>query len=432
MADEVKQDTLTVQVDIEKPSQCERQITFTVPFEEVQKELDAVYEEMKKTAEVPGFRPGKAPRQVVETRFGRVFRDRALERIRQRAYAQSVREHNVRAIRPPELQDLSYEKGQPFTFQAKVEVIPDITLPEYKGIRIERKEPEPTTDDDVAKEIDRIRKEYAQFVLVEDRPLRDQDYAVITYEEESDGKTEKFDRRVIHLVPDALLPGFGENLRGMSPGEKREFEIHVPEDYSDKDAAGKTIRYRLELNEIRVEELPEADEELAKKVRMESMEQLKKRIYEAITATRERQAEEEEVQQVLTHLLKNTDFEVPKSALADGTRSRAGRRIRTGLQAGISREYLEEKREDIIKDAAAETFANLKLQIILPQIAEAEGITVSDEETEARVERIAAARNMAKDEVRKALAREGGLEALRDEIQEQKVINFLLNSAIKE
>ena len=432
MAGETTEEKLTMQVDIEKPSQCERRLTFTIPFEEVQKELDAVYNEAKKTAEVPGFRPGKAPRQVVESRFGRVFRERALDRIRYRAYGQALSEHSVKAIRVPEFQDLSYEKGQPFTFQAKVEVIPDITLPEYKGIRIERKEPEPTTDEEVAREIDRIRKEYAQFVLVEDRPLRDGDYAVISYEEESEGRTEKFDRRVLHLVTDALLPGFGENLRGMRPGEKREFEIRIPEDYSDKDAAGKTIRYRLELNEIRVEELPEADDELAKKLRMESMEQLKKRIYEALAATKERQAEEDEVQQVLTYLLKNTDFEVPKSALADGTRSRAGRRVRAGLQAGMSREYLEEKREDIIKDSAAETFANLKLQIILPQIAEAEGIAVSGEEVEARLERIAAARNLSKEDVKKALAREGALEAVRDEIQEQKVINFLLNSAIKE
>lgn len=432
MAGETTEEKLTMQVDIEKPSQCERQITFTIPFEEVQKELDAVYREAKKTAEVPGFRPGKAPRQVVESRFGRVFRERALDRIRYRAYGQALSEHNVKAIRVPEFQDLSYEKGQPFAFQAKVEVIPDITLPEYKGIRIERKEPEPTTDEDVASEIDRIRKELAQFVLVEDRPLRDQDYAVVTYEEESEGKTEKFDRRVVHLAPDSLLPGFGENLRGMRPGEKREFEIHVPEDYSDKEAAGKTVRYRLELNEIRVEELPEADDELAKNFRLESLEQLRKRISESLAASRERQAEEDEVQQVLTYLLKNTDFEVPKSALADGTRSRAGRRVRAGLQAGVSREYIEEKREEIVQGAAAETFANLKLQIILPQIAEAEGITVSDEEVEARVEHIAATRNLSKDDVKKAFAREGGLEALREEVQEQKVINFLLNSAVKE
>jgi trigger factor len=431
MADERKQDALTVHVDIEKPSQCERQITFTVPFEEVQKELDALYEEAKKTAEVPGFRPGKAPRQVVETRFGRVFRERALDRIRYRAYDRAVREHNIKAIRVPEFQDISYEKGQPFTFQAKVEVIPDVTLPEYKGIRIERKEPEPTTDADVAAEIDRLRKELAQFVLVEDRPLRDQDYAVITYEEESDGKTEKFDRRVIHLVPGVLLPGFAENLRGMRPGEKREFQIQISDDYSDKDVAGRTIRYRVELNEIRVEELPEVNDELAKKLHAESVEQLKKRIFEALTASRERQAEEEEVEQVITYLLKNTDFEVPKSALADGTRSRAGRRIRAGLQAGVPREYFEEKREEIIKDAAAETFANLKLQIILPQIAQAEGITVSDEEVEARIQRIAVARNLSKDDVKKTLAEEGTLESLRDDIQEQKVINFLLNSAIK-
>ena len=432
MADELKQDSLTADVDIATTSQCERRITFTVPFAEVRKELDAVYEELKKTVDVPGFRRGKAPRQIVETRLGRAFRERAIDRIRQRAYTQAIREHKVRAIRLPAFKDLSFERDQPFTFEATVEVIPDITLPDYKGIRIQRKEPEATTDEEVAKEIDRIRREFAQFVLVEDRPLRDEDYAVITYEEEADGKTEKFDRRVVHLAPDAILPGFADNLRGMRPGEKREFQIQVPEDYSDKDVAGKTIRYRLELDEIRVEELPEANDDLAKKVRAESMEQLRKRISEALTASKERQAEEEEVRQVLMHLLKNTDFEVPKSALAHGTRSRAGRRIRAGLQAGVSREYLEEKREEIIKGAATETFANLKLQIILPQIAEAEGITVSDEEVEARIERLAAARNLSKDEVKKVFAEEGTLESLRDDILEQKVTNFLLNSAIKE
>lgn len=432
MADEPEKDTLTAEAEVEEAGQCKRRIKFTVPFEEVEKAFSATYEEVKDTAQIPGFRPGKAPRQVVETRMGKAFRDKALSRIRLRAYGQAIRDHNLRPVRSPEFEDISYEKGQPFSFQATVEVIPEITLPGYEGIKIERKESAPTTDEEIAAEVDRLREEFAEFVLVEDRPLRDGDFAVITYEEEADGKTERFERRVTEMAPDSLLPGFAEKIRGMRAGETTEFQILIPDDYADKEAAGKTVNYHLELMEIRTKQLPVADDELAKKVNVPSLEELEKRIRERLIASKEREAEGDEISQIATYLLKNSDFEVPQSLLAQGTRARVDRRVGAGLRAGVSMEDIREKREEIVKDAAAETYANLKLQIILPKIAEAEGITVSDEEVEARIERLAAAANADKDELKKRYRDDDRLEDLRYDILEQKVLSFLHNSAVKQ
>jgi trigger factor len=432
MADEAEKDALTVEAEVEETGPCNRRITFTVPPEQVEKEFSATYEEVKHSAQIPGFRPGKAPRQVVETRLGKSFREKALSRIRLRAYGQAVREHKLKPIRSPEFKDISYEKGQPFSFQATVEVIPEITLPEYKGIKIDRKEAPPTTDEDVAAEVDRVREEFAEFALVEDRPLRNGDFAVVSYEEEAEGRTEKFERRVVEMAPDSLLPGFAEKIRGMKPGDRREFQIQIPDDYSDKEAAGKTVNYRLELVEIREKELPQADDELAKKVGAPSMEELTRRLRERLMASRDREAEADEIGQIVSYLLKNTDCEVPQSLLAEGTRERVSRRVRAGLRAGVSTQYLHEKREEIVKDAAAQTYANLKLEMILPKIAETEGITVSDEEVEARIEHLAAAANVDKDEWKKRYRDEDRFDDVRYDLLEQKVLNFLHNSAVKE
>ncbi len=432
MADELERDTLTVAAEVETVSPCERRIKLNVPFDEVEKQFRATYEEMKNTVRIPGFRPGKAPRQVVEMRLGSAFRERALADIRVRALGQAVREHKLRPVSAPQFEKISYQRGQPFTFEAVLEVVPDVKLPEYKGVKIERTDPLPVTDEDVTDELNRLRDNFAELIQVTDRPLRDGDFAVITYEEEADGKTEKFERRLVEVAPDSPLPGFGEKVRGMRPGEKRDFQIKFPDDYGDKEAAGKLVNYRLELVEIRTRVLPEADDEFAKKLRAQSLEELKKAITKRLTDDRERRAERHEIQQIMLYLLKNTDVEVPRSLLAEGARSRVRSKVDAGLRAGISATELRERREEIVKDAAGETYGELKLQILLAKIAEAEGIGVSPEEIEAQIAGIAARTNKSKEEVRKQLTDQGLLDDLEYDIVERKVVSFLHNSAVKE
>ncbi len=277
MGDQPDKDALTAVAEVEQISQCKRRIKLTVPFEEVEKQFDATYEEVKNTARIPGFRPGKAPRQVVEMRLGKAFRDKALSEIRMRALGLAVRDHKLRPVSSPQFEDILYENGQPFKFEVTVEVIPEITLPEYKGIKIQRKDPAPTTEEEVTAELDRLRERFAQFTLVEDRPLRNGDFAVITYEEEADGQTEKFERRPVEITEESPLPGFAAQVRGMTPGERREFQIRVPDDYTDKEAAGKTVDYRLELNEIRTKTVPQANDEFAKKIGFESVDKLRRK-----------------------------------------------------------------------------------------------------------------------------------------------------------
>jgi trigger factor len=432
MADDLEKTAVTTDVQIEEVSQCKRRLKFTIPFEAVEQQFNATYQELKDTARIPGFRPGKAPRAIVEMRLGGAFREKALSEVRLQSLGKAVQEHNLRPVSSPLFENISYQKGQPFTFEATVEVLPEISLPEYKGIRINKKEPSPTTDEDVTAEVDRLRENFAQFVLVEDRPLRKGDFAVVNYEEEADGKTEKFEQRVIELTEEAPLPGFVEKVEGMKAGEKREFQIQIPDDYQDKEAAGKLVDYRLELKEFRTKVLPEANDQLAEKVGYKTLDDLRKGIHRRLVEIREREAEQDEVSQIMSSLLKNADFDLPESLVTQGTRARAGRRINAGLRAGMSSEYLKEKREEIIKDAAAETFANLKLQVILSKIAETEGIRVSDDEVNARIESLAAAANANKEEWKKRYHEEERFEDLRYDLLEQKVVSFLHNTAVKE
>jgi len=310
-------------------------------------------------------------------------------------------------------------------------VIPDITLPEYKGIKIERIVPLPTDKAELT-ELDRIRERFAKLVAVEDRSLRDGDIALVSYEEEADGKIEKFEHESIEIAEGSVLPGFVEKIRGMRPGEKRDFQIQVPEGYRDEQAAGKVVTYRLQLHEIKTKGLPEADDAFAKSVHFDSLESLKKHIHRALTESGERDVEQQEISQIMTYLLRNTDFEVPESLVVAETRRRASGRIDAAFRAGISAERVRERREELIKNAAAEAYADLKAQIIVVRIAEKEGIEVSDAEVEARIERMASERNVDKDALRKQYNGEDLSDDIRNQMLEQKVVSFLHNSAIKE
>jgi trigger factor len=432
MSDEPKHNSSLPAAELDEVGECKRRMKFTVPFDEVEREFAATYEHVKNTAQIQGFRPGKAPRHVVEMRMGKAFRETALSRIRERAVEQAVAEHKLRPVTAPQFENIVYEKGKPFTFEATVEVIPEITLPEYKGIKIEKKEPAPTADAEVYAELDRLRESYARLEEVKDRPLKEGDFAVASYDEEADGQTEKFDKRLIEVKEESLLPGFVEGIKGMNIGEHREFQIQTPEDYHDKEAAGKKIMYRLQLHEIRERKLPEADDAFAKRLEMESLDALRSRIHRAITERKERDAEQEEISQIMTYLLKNTDFQVPEALVSRETGSRLRRKVAAAYRSGVSQQEVRDKREEILKETAGEAYASLKLQIIFLEIAKSEGIEVSDVEVDARLEQIAASRNEDKEAVKKQYHEADLYENVRSDMLEQKVVSFLHNSAVKE
>lgn len=432
MAEEPQKDIAVGNVELEEIGRCKRRIRLTVPSDEVEKEFDATYREVRDTAQIPGFRPGKAPRHIVEMRMGKAFRETVLSRIQRQTVGQVVVDRKLKPVSVPQFENVSYERGKPFTFDATMEVMPDITLPEYKGIKIERREPDPVTDAEVEEELDFYRENAARLEEVKDRALRDGDYAVITYDEEADGQTEHFEKRIVEIAEDSLLPGFAEEVRGMRPDEEREFQVQLPGDYADKEAAGKTVNYRLQLREIKARVLPEADDAFAKKMGFESLEAFKKHIQKKLTESMEKEAEEDEINQIATRLLRETDFEVPQSLVAAETRSRLRRKIVAASQAGVTAEEIRKRTKELIHDAAGEAYTTLKMHIIIMAIAESEGIKVSDAEVEARLDRIASAMKMDKDTLKKRYGEENLVDDARYDILEERVVSFLHNSAVKE
>ncbi len=432
MPDDNQNDAVSPAVELEEISQSKRRMKFSVPYDEVEREFAATYEGVKDTAQVQGFRPGKAPRQIVEMRMGKAFRETALSRIRERAVGRAVADHKLRPVTSPQFENILFEKGEPFTFEATLEVIPEITLPEYKGIKIEKRDPVATTEADVEAEFNRLRESSAILEEVKDRALTDGDFAVVSYDEEADGQTEKFKQRLVEVKDDALLPGFAENIKGMRTGEQREFQIRIPDDYADKEAAGKEVTYRFSLDEIRERKLPDGDDAFAKRLGSDSLDQLKKRIGRALSERNERDAEQKEITQIMTYLLKNADFEVPQSLITRETSSRLRRKVAAAHRAGVSQQEFRDKQDEILKETAGEAYASLKLQILFVEIAKKEGIEVPDAEVDARLEQIALARKEDKEVVKKRYREADLYDEVRSDLVEQKVVSFLLNSAIKE
>ncbi len=416
---------------VEDVSRCKKLIRFSVPREDVQKEIDTAYEKIKESAFVPGFRLGKAPRKVVEMRFGGALKEEALSKILPEAYKKAIEENNLRPVEEPKFEEINYEKDRPLTFQVTVEVIPEIHVPQYKGIEIKRAKISKPSKEDIMKVLEDYREQSAKFVPVEGRAVKEGDYVVLSYEEEMEGKRNKAENQWVEMKKDSLIPGFFENVIGMNIGEKKEFNLDIPGDYHSKEIAGKKINYRVELQEIKEKSLPKLDDEFAKDVgKTGSLKEFKEVIRNGIVVQREAEAKREQEQEIIDYLVANTELEIPQRLIDAQTQRNVEARVRRGLFYGVPKEKLMEKKDEIFESASKASVSQIKLALILQKIAENEKISVGDEEIDSHIEKIAKIRKVDKDELKATFEKEDYIEPIRDDLLQGKVLSFLMENAV--
>lgn len=374
-----------MQVTVEDISSVKKTLRIEIPREVVSKEIDKAYGELKKSAKIKGFRPGKVPRAVLEKMFKKDVLADVSSRLIQESFVDAIREKELKVVGPPQLQPPELDAGQDYRYEATVEISPQIADLQIRGLKLKRSNYK-VSDEEVATQLKLLQKNLARMEkLSEDRPAGEGDPVLIDFEGFKGGKpfaetarTENFNLKV---GAGTVLKEFDTQLIGMRPGEVKDFPLTFPADYGNKKLAGQTIEFKVKLLEIRKEVLPEIDDELAKRAgKFETLEDLKRQITANLTQGYEKRSEQELNEQVFSGLLAGAEFEVPEALVKmelDGIVDEAERSFsyrNTSLEdMGLSRESIAERYRPT-------ALSQVKRHLILNKIIEQEKLDLGQTE----------------------------------------------------
>lgn len=419
---------------VEDISTVKKKINIEVAPDAVAREMDKALVDVGKKAKIPGFRPGKAPKNIVERHYGDEVRSEVVHRLVTESYMKALQEHNLNPVDMPEIDNIStLAKGSPLTFTAVVEVRPNIELGAYDGVEV--KETAVTVSDaEVTETIDRLREMYAQLEVVEGRPIEKNDTAIIDFEGFRDGKTiegAKASDYMLSLGSNSLIPGFEEQLVGMNRGDTREIKVTFPTDYNNKDLAGTDATFTVTLKEIKKKVLPELNDEFAKDIgNNASVAELTEGIKKDIEYRKKNDQASSQREELLSKLVDAHTFDIPPGMvdreLQSMARSHATRMARQGVDV---------KSFDFAKFSAEnKQLAEKRVKgiLLLEVIAEKEKIDVTDQEVSSAIAVMARSSNQTADAVRKYYeSLDGGIENLRSSLMREKTLSLLLSRAKK-
>jgi trigger factor len=423
-----------MKVTIEDISPVKKKQHIQVMPEAIARELQKAVGDAAKTAKIPGFRPGKAPKNIVEKHYQTEIHSEVMNRLISESYMQAVQEHDLSPVEMPNITNISpLQKDAPLNFSAVVEVRPKFELGTYTGIEV-KDAPIAPTDDEITQTIDRLREMYAQLEVVEGQPLAKGHSAIIDFEGFREGKSiagAAAKDYTLELGTGNLIPGFEEQLIGMNKGETREISVTFPDDYNNKDLAGKDAKFTVTLKEVKKKALPELNDEFAKDIgNNATVEELRTRIREDIGIRKRNELASGQREELLGKLVEAHSFEVPEGMvereLMSMARSQATRMARQGmdLKSFDIAAFREKNREMAVK--------RVKGILLLDVIADKEKIDVKDEEVNAALAAAAQGSGQKLAEVKKYYeSQEGGLDGLRTTLQHEKTLTHLLSQAKK-
>lgn len=425
---------MTTKSKAKSTEECAMLFEIEVPRETIDKAFEEAYDEIIKVATIPGFRAGKVPRDLVKKHFVKEARRDVLDHVVPDAYQKAVEEHQIEPIGFPEITDLVFEEGKAMSFKAKVDTRPKFKIKNYKGIQVDKKKVR-VLDEDVKKALDNLREYSAKYAAVEDRPVQWEDYAVSDLECFVDGKEAHKKRENLWLFMDkeSLLSGLTEKIVGMNKGEERDVEVEMPEKYPDKNLAGKKAKYHVKVKEIKVRTLPDIDDDFAKDLGKENLEQLKKEINEELEKKMKIDSEIAMENQLLNKLIDENDFSVPSTLVNKQTHLMTENAKTKLMQKGFKKEELDKKDEEFVGRFKDDARRQVRLLFILDKIATAESIEASEKDLENAYKTISLQSGKSEQEVKSYYEKEELVGNLLERIREEKTIELLLkNAQIKE
>lgn len=396
-----------------------REFAVEVPPEEVQKRLDYVYGEMMKVAQIPGFRTGKAPRHLVEKYHSKEAKERVLGDIISDSYRQAVAESDTAPVGLPAISDVACGDGEAFTFKATVDIRPKVQIRDYRNIRVNKKKVG-VKEEEITRYIEALRESYAQFKPVEGRPSKLGDYLICDILCEVDGKPVYKEQKNIFLPLDKghSLPEVIDGLAGAMEGESKVISATLPAGGERPEYAGRKALFKIKVHSIKEKTTPDLNDEFVKSLgSFENLDQLKDAVKTDLLRKKENMVKNDISNQILERFLTENRFDAPRGLVGEETQ-------RILKEAGKEKENGEFR-----KKTGEKAENNVRLFFILDEIAKAENITVTEKDLDDTLDLLARQSNTAKENVKKYYEDNDIAGSLRQQIKENKVIEFLISKA---
>lgn len=420
-----------VKVDVETVDSLRRRLAVEVPAETVTAEIDQAYAELGRAAKVPGFRPGRVPRPVLERLFGDRVRAEVFGKLIQRSLAEAIEERQLEPVGEPEIVTEEARAGTALRYSATVEVKPDVVAQHYSGLQVERPIA-PVTDADVQAAIERLRQSLAQLHPITDRTrVEAQDVVNLDYEARIDSRlVSRAEDRAVEMGANGFPPGFDQQLIGAEVGAELNFPLSYPADYSTAELAGKTVQFRVRVRGISRKEVPLLDDEFAKDHgECSTLDELRERVRRRLEEEAAREADERMRNALLGQLAAAHDIPVPQAMIQRRTAALVDEVLRGWQQQRMRPKNESEALARLRQELEPRAQQQVKIALLLEAIARQENLTVSDEDVEQRIAALATHAGTAAERVRALYQNPEARQQLRTRLVHERVVDLMVAHA---
>ena len=425
-------------VQVEKLEKNMAKLTIEVSSEEFENAIAKAYKKNKNKISMPGFRKGKAPRAMIEKMYGKgIFYEDAANSIIPDAYADAAKESELEIVAQPEIDVTQIESGKPFIFTATVALKPEVTLGEYKGIEVEKKEVE-VTDEEVEAEINKVRESNARMLDIDDRATQDGDTVLIDFDGYVDGKQfegGKADDYSLVLGSHSFIDNFEEQLVGKNIGDDVEVNVTFPENYQAEELQGKPAVFKVKIKEIKVKELPELDDDFAQDVsNFDTIAEYKEDLKKKLTENKEEALKREREEAVIGKIIENAQMDIPEQMVDAQTRQMTqefAQRLSTqGLSIDQYMQFTGLTPQKMIEELKPQALKRIQSRLVLEAVVAAENIETTEEELDKEIENMASMYQMEVDKLKEVIGEEEKKQIGLD-LAVQKAVEIVTEAAVE-
>ena len=422
-----------MKVQVEELSPVERKLSIEVPPEQVQSELGRAYAQLGRSVRLPGFRPGKVPRRILEQRFKGEVEDDVTRRLVERAYLSAISEHHVDAVGTPQLTPVRLDQEKPFAFEARVEVRPKVDPKDYRGLPFKHVAVA-VTDAQVDERLEAMRQRVARLEPVEGRTVAETgDFAIVDYTGTIDGQPfpgSAAEDVTVEVAAGDLMRGNVPELAGMVVGQKRELDHAFAADDPEEARAGKTAHFSFTLKGLKRQLVPPLDDDFAKEVGGgETLAELRSKVRGDLETAARNGAAQDERDQLVKGLVERNPFDLPKAMIERGLDAMLDGALRMMARQGLDPSRLNLDFSSLRDEMRPKAEAEVRGALLLQAVAEKEGLSVKSEDLDARIAQYATESGAPLHQVRKAFKEPEQRRALEQRVREEKTVEFLKAAA---
>ena len=425
-------------LQVEKLEHNMAKLTIEVSAEELEGAIQKSYLKQRGKVNVPGFRKGKVPRQVMEKMFGvEVFYEDAANTLIPDAYAKAYDEADIDIVSQPSIEVTQIEKGKPFIFIAEVAVRPEVKLGEYKGVEVDKFSNRVTAKEIDAK-LEEERNKNARTVNVEGRPVQKDDEVILDFEGFVDGVAfdgGKGENYSLTIGSNTFIPGFEDQLIGVEAGKEVEVNVTFPEDYHEESLKGKPAVFKCTVHEIKAKELPELDDEFASEVsEFDTLEELKADIKAKIKEQKNAEGKSAQQEQALDTIIAATEMDIPDAMVETEARQMVdsfGQRIQQqGLTMQQYMQFTGMDTEKMLEEMRPQAMKRIQTRLVLEAIVAAENMVTSDERLDEEIAKMAEMYSMEADQLKSYMG-DAEKEQMKKDIAVEDAVQFILDNAVE-